>query len=102
MPDNPEYPAITYSIIGARPEPTLRTSGYQRYRVEFRCRDKVALNASTLREALREALEGYNGVLTDGTFLQDAQFIQLMDGYLDNPRVYVRMIEMYLFFCFPN
>jgi hypothetical protein len=102
MPENEVYPAITYMMIGARPDPTLDTSGYQRHRIEFRCRAENALQAIGLREALRHTLEGYNGPLTDGTLLQDVQFIQLADNYIDNPRLYVRMIEFYLFFCFPN
>jgi hypothetical protein len=102
MPENEVYPAITYMMIGARPDPTLDTSGYQRHRVEFRCRAENALEAIGLREALRNTLEGYNGVLTDGTFLQDVQFINLMDSFVENPRLYERTIEFYFFFCFPN
>jgi hypothetical protein len=85
---------------GRIPRSTLR--GYQRHRIEFRCRAENALEAIGLREALRHTLEGYNGVLTDGTFLQDVQFINLMDSYVENPRLYERTIEFYLFFCFPN
>lgn len=102
FPTGPSYPAMAYKIIGTRPGPTLDTSGMQRLRMEFECRAADALTASTMREALRELLEGYRGLLNDGTLLQDGQLIQMMDGYVDDPRVYVRMIEFYLFFNFSS
>ena len=102
FPPDPTYPAISYKLIGARPDPTLSTPGYQRFRYEFDCRAVDAVVAGDLRQALRQTLEGYNGLLNDGTFLQDGQFIQTVDDFADDPRVYRRMIEIYLFFNFSN
>lgn len=99
-PPGVAYPAMTWKLIAAKPSPTLSTSGFQRHRFEFCCFGVSPIDAETLRETLRKALEGYNGVLSDGTLLQDAQFIQALDSYEDDPRVYERMIELYLFFNF--
>lgn len=98
FPTGPTYPAMAFKWIGAKPNPTLRNSGYQRWRMEFECRDHTYALALAMRGALRSTLEGYNGVLSDGTFLQDAQFVQLRDDFEDDPRVYCCTIEFYLFF----
>jgi hypothetical protein len=102
LPQNSPLPAITYSFTGAHPDPTFKTSGFQRHRIEFKCRAETGTQASRLRETLRQTLEGYSGVLSDGTFLQDVQFCELADGYQEDARTFVRPIEFYLFFCFSN
>lgn len=97
-PTGATYPALTYKLIAAKPSPTLQTSGYQRWRIEFNCFAGTYDQAAALRAALRSTLEGFNGILGDGTFLQDAQFIQLGEDFEDDPRIYCLMIEFYLFF----
>ena len=98
VPKNPSYPALEYRIISATPRPTLSTSGYQRWRMEFTCKAKTAAAAASLVSAVRKALEGYDGVLSDGTLLQDAQFLQLRSTYDRDALVYERTLEFYLFF----
>lgn len=99
-PTGAAYPCITYKMIAAKPGPTLDTSGFQRWRVEFNCFSDTFSVAASLRAALRSTLEGFNGVLSDGTLLQDAQFIQLGDDFEDDPRIYCLIVEFYLFFNF--
>lgn len=100
LPTIPTYPCLRYKLISAKAEPTLSTSGYQRWRIQFDCFANTYASAVALRAAIRSALEGYRGTLIDGTYLQDAQFIQLGDDYEDDPRVYCAMSEFYLFFNF--
>jgi hypothetical protein len=100
LPTDPTYPCVLYKMIAAKPSPTMATSGFQRWRIEFDCFANTYLSAASLRSALRSTLEGYRGTLSDGTYLQDAQFIQLGDMFEDDARVYRAMIEFYLFFDF--
>jgi hypothetical protein len=98
LPTDPTYPCVLYKLISAKPSPTLSTSGFQRWRVEFDCFGQTYASAVAVRSAIRSTLEGYRGTLTDGTLLQDAQFVQLGDFYEDGARVYRCMLEEYLFF----
>lgn len=100
-PNNPTYPLMTYQIIAATPDPTLDTSGFQRWRIQFDCFDRnYRTGASALRTALIKALNGYQGVLSDGTNLQNAEFFNLTDFFNDDARAYRCMVEFYLYFTF--
>lgn len=101
-PPGVTYPAMTFYLVSAKPSPTLDTSGFQRHRYEFCCFGASPIDAETLREALRHALEGYRGLLSDGTLLQDAQLNGGDDSFEDDPRIYKRVIEFYLFFNFSS
>jgi hypothetical protein len=89
LPPGPTLPALTYRMISAKPSPTLTTSGFQRWRMQCDCFAETEAQAVGLREALRSTLEGYNGVLSDGTFLQDAQFVQLSDSFQDDASLHL-------------
>lgn len=102
LPTGPAYPCVLYKTIAAKPSPTLQTSGYQRWRIEFDCFAETYAGAAAVRSALRSTLEGFRGTLNDGTYLQDAQFIQLGDMFEDDARVYRCMVEFYLFFDFSS
>lgn len=102
LPTDPTYPCALYKTIAAKPSPTMDTSGFQRWRVEFDCFAYAYMDAAALRSALRSTLEGYRGVLSDGTSLQDCQFIQLGDMFEEDARVYRCMVEFYLYFDFSN
>lgn len=100
LPTDPTYPCVLYKWIGAKPDPTMDTSGFQRWRMEFDCFAQTPASAIALRSAIRQALEGHRGRLTDGTYLQDAQFTQLGDFFEDDARIPRAMIEFFLFFNF--
>jgi hypothetical protein len=102
VPKNPTYPALEFRIITETPDPTMDTSGYQRLRFEFTCKAATPSVAAALAGALRKLLEGYNGALSDGTFLQDAQFADFRGGYDRDALVYLRTIEFFLFFNFSS
>lgn len=102
LPEEPTYPAATYQMISARAEPTFETSGFQRWRIQFDCFGVAYPDASGLRDALIKALNGYQGVLSDGTILQNADFIQLTDYFYDQARIFRCMVEFHLYFTFSN
>jgi hypothetical protein len=102
LPTAPTYPAVRYQIISATPRPTLDTSGFQRWRIQFDCFGANYSDAASLRGALMKLLNGYQGVLSDGTNLQNVEFIQLMETFADDARTYKCSVEFYLYFCFSS
>lgn len=100
LPTEPTYPAATYQMISANPDPTLDTSGFQRWRIQFDCFGRSYSDAAGLRGALITALNGYLGTLNDGTRLQNAEFHNLTDFFYDASRTYRCMVEFYVYFTF--
>ena len=99
-------PAIVYRVIGGSSDATLETSGMQKLRVQFDC---YAVGSSTasgygvavgVREALRLLLNGYQGALPDGSFLDNADLIESRDVFMNDARQYVAEIEFRLLFTF--
>lgn len=100
LPTAPTLPALSYQIVGAMSKPTLNNSGFQRFRMQFDCWGQDYSDAVTLREALVKALNGYQGLLSDGTMLQNAQFIQPIDFFEHEALQYRCAVEFYLYFDF--
>ena len=99
LPEDPTLPAITYHVIGGASMPTLSTSGMQRLRMQFDCWGADYDDAATLRAALIAALNGYQGTLSDGTYLQYAQLIGPgTDFFEDAPRTFRCLCEFYLLY----
>lgn len=98
LPTGSAYPALTYQIVGSSSEPTFSTSGFQRLRVEINCWSDRYLDAVTLRDTVTAALDGFQGVLSDGTYLQNVQSLQTIDFFESDSRSYRAMAEFYLFF----
>lgn len=101
-PTSPQYPLIEFKEIGGKADPTLDTSGMQRDRFQFDCCGLTKSAAATLRDALRLTLNGYNGLLSDGTYLQDAVLINKGSSYSDDPRIYCATYEFYLLYNFTS
>lgn len=101
-PTSPLYPLIEYKGISLKSSPTLTTSGMQRDRYQFDCCAGDSLLAEQLRDVLRQTLNGYQGVLSDGTYLQNVLLNNMLDSYTDIPRIYCATIEFYLFYNFTN
>lgn len=98
LPKNPILPALVYRFVGGSQNATFTTRGMQRRRVEFYCFGNSALDADTLAAALVTALNGYAGTLSDGTILQNCDFIQEMDAYDYEALVFRRIVEFYFYF----
>lgn len=101
-PTDPTYPLIEYKEIGGRGSPTWDTSGMQRDRFQFDCFGKTKADAAALRDALRKTLNGYNGLLSDGTILQNAILIGKGSSYTEDPRIYSCTMEFYLLYNFTD
>lgn len=101
LPENPTLPALIYKFVGGRSTPTLTTSGMQRSRLEIDCYGATYDDASALRSAVIAALNGLQGQLADGTYLQNADLLNPgLDFFEDEPRQYRCMVEFYLFYTF--
>jgi hypothetical protein len=101
-PEEPVYPLIVVKEIAGRANPTLDTSGMQRDRFQFDCYGSSKNDASLLRDALRKTLNGYNGLLSDGTLLQNAVLMNKTSSFSGTPRIYCCTYEFYLFYNFTN
>ncbi|MGC1784453.1 MAG: DUF3168 domain-containing protein [Acidobacteriaceae bacterium] len=100
-PTGATYPAMTYRVIAGRARPTLNTSGMQRFRMQFDCYGATYGDAVDLRAAVGRLLNGYQGLLSDGTFLQNGIFLGPLDDFQDDARIYCCGVEFYLMFDFP-
>lgn len=98
LPENSTLPALTYQTVGSVSRDTLATAGMSRVRMEFNCWGADYLDAITLRAALIAALNGYQGLLSDGTQLQNARQLQSIDFFDHDARLYRAMTEFYLYF----
>ncbi len=101
-PENPVYPLIVMKEISGIGRETFDTSGMQRDRYQFDCQAKTKGEAMNLRDAVRQVLNGYQGMLSDGTYLQNAWVIGKMGGYKDDPRIYEATHEFYVLYNFTN
>jgi len=101
--DIAQYPCIGYQFVGGRSDPTLTTSGMQRSRVQLDCWATTPDLAKQLADAVRQALNGYQGLLTDGTLLQAGLLINPgVDLFSDDSRFFRRMLEFYLLYNFTD
>jgi hypothetical protein len=94
-------PALTFQVVGGRNDPTFEGSGMQWLRYQFDAHAKRKSEADAVRRALRDVLDGYTGTMTDGTYVQDCQFIQPIDYYDDGPLNFRCSSEFYFMFCLP-
>jgi len=102
-PDRVQYPCIGYQFVGGASAETLSTSGQQRSRVQIDCWGVTAESAKLLADAVRQALNGYQGLLTDGTLLLNAKMLHPgIDYFSDDSRFFRRMLEFYLLYNFTN
>jgi hypothetical protein len=102
LPTKPTLPAITYQSAGGAGEQTLNTSGFQRRRYQFDFYGLVYLDAEAVRDALVAFLNGYQGLLSDGTLLQNAEYLQPIDFDQQEALQYRCAVEFYLYFDFPR
>jgi hypothetical protein len=100
IPEGCTLPAVSYQVVGGSSAPTFNTSGMQKLRVQFDCHARHYKIADAVREALRSFLNGYYGLLADGTYLQNAEFLQPIDYFDNDSRQYRCGLEFYLYFTF--
>jgi hypothetical protein len=88
LPTGAKYPAIRYARISRIPKPTLTTSGMQFLRMQFDCHGESKADAEALAAAVESLLTGYQGLLSDGTFVQNVLFLGGPSGFEDDARTY--------------
>jgi len=100
------FPAMTYQVVGGTGQPGLKTSGPQRWRVQFDCYGVGTATASGysaakgVREALRLLLNGFSGALPDGSVVESILWIQPIDYFESAARQYRCACEFYVNFNF--
>lgn len=95
-------PGITYQIVAGQVKAGLATRGTQRWRLQVDCWSKAAyLEAASVRDAVRRALDLKTAQFTDGTKLLGAFFIQPLDFFAGENELYRCGAEFYLYFQFP-
>lgn len=102
LPEKPILPAIVYYTAGGTSEPTFETSGLQKLRYQFDCYGELFGDADRTRDALVAFLNGYQGTLSNGIVLQDAIYLQPIDGFKDAPRQFCLGVEFYFLFTLPR
>jgi hypothetical protein len=86
LPKNAALPAGTYTTVVTVSEPTLETSGAQKPLFQFDCYGNTALESETLRDALRVLLNGFTGLLDDGTYLDNVDLADMRGPKFDPDR----------------
>ncbi|HEY1213676.1 MAG TPA: hypothetical protein VGE93_08595 [Bryobacteraceae bacterium] len=98
---NGSLPATTIFVVGGESEPTFETSGMTRMRVQVDFWGGSYAEASALRHATVQFLNGWYGELPDGSYIQNIDLIQKSDGFEQESRLFRLMAEFYLFFTTP-
>ena len=91
LPTEPTLPAIDYKFVGGANQPTMDTTGVQRYRVEINCWGATYAQAVTLRHAVIKALSGYQ---SDNTSIQ---FLMPQDIFEPDLLQYRAVAEFYVY-----
>lgn len=102
LPIDSPMPALTFKVIGGSSDATFDTSGLQSPRIEFACFGATHLQACALRDTVRKFLNGYRGLLNDGTFVQGFLLIEPMDFDEQYAREFRCVLEMYCMFNFSD
>jgi hypothetical protein len=101
LTEQTEMPCVLYSFVGGSSTATFATAGMQRLRMQLDCWAADYDAAAALREAVVRALNGYQGQLSDGTFLSNAFMVNPgIDFFEDDSREVRCMVEFYLLFDF--
>lgn len=92
--DLAQYPLITYQSPSDRPldQNFGGPSGVTEMRVVFDCLALRYLDARTLARAVKTALNGFSGNLTDGSHVEDVE-TGMVDRFEDGSRVYCTSVH---------
>jgi hypothetical protein len=108
--DQADFPAATYREIGGSSMPTFETSGMQRERWQFDFysasidrKNDPGTRSSVMAAywAFRNLIEGYQGVLPDGSVMDNVEHIQRMVTFDDASRSHRVTCELYFYFTLP-
>jgi hypothetical protein len=94
LPDNPQFPLITYQTIVAPQSPTMDTSGQQHWQIQFDCWGRTFPEASGLRAALVKTLNGAVQLMSEGPLLQNAHLRNVSDDFASAFRAWRCMADI--------
>jgi len=104
LPEWQARPAMTFTGVGGSSRPTFNSYGEDSKRVQFDfyadAENGTFDDATDARDILRTYLDGYSGLLSDGTYLQMAEHIQPLDQFNNDARNFRCAAEYYLHYCF--
>jgi len=96
VPTNPTLPAIAYQVIASVESPAVNAPlGVVRSRLQIDCVASTYGEAVTLRDAVRQSLAGFMGVV-NGVTIQNTLPLTTRDLYEEVLLQYVARIELYL------
>lgn len=102
-PDATKYPCMAYKFVGGRSFPTADTTGGQRARLEVTCWGVAASDAKLLADAVRKALDGFSGQLSDGTQVSRIALLHPgIDFFSDDSLYFGRMLEFHILFTYTD
>lgn len=98
LPENTPLPAIRYTVVSGTSGATFDASGGpQCLRMQFDCFANDADTADALRNALTDLLDGFNGTLSEGTYVTIFSCMQI-DFFDSDPRQFRCAQEFYINF----
>jgi hypothetical protein len=97
LPDETtSFPALTYQIVSGLPEWSLDRSKYNEKRVQFDAWAYVYGDCKAILKQLEYALDGFDGMFSEGTRVISTISDVLVDDWNANARVY-RILADYIF-----
>lgn len=100
-PETPTFPLITYLVVSSKPQYALDGSQCGYKRLQFDAFGSSYADCKTVLRALRNALDGYTGTLTDGTRVLCALRGMEIDSFENDSRTYRSLTEYELTFVEP-
>ena len=94
LPDE-RMPALSYSTVAHTSDPGLETDGMQRIRIQFDAWAEQYGQALSIRNAVEQAVLGYVGALSDGTYVHNCLRISSTDFFQHEGLLYRCMFECY-------
>lgn len=95
MPEGYALPAIVYREIHGDGLMTMDGPDVMQFsRMEFGCYGNSYSESKVLARAVRQLLEGFTGVLSEGTVIGSMQRIGEVDAFEDAPFGYLTPVEM--------
>jgi Protein of unknown function (DUF3168) len=89
LPEGTNFPAIVYQVVATNPLTSMDgVNALQMKRMQIDCYGQTAVAAKTLAQAVHNALDGYRGVLSEGTVVQSCLPNQDVDEFEFDPQVF--------------
>lgn len=89
VPESSPYPCISYQTISEVSDNTSDgPSGYVDRRIQVDAWGKSYPDVRHAQDAVRQAIEGFSGTLSDGTVVMSVRSVNSFDGFESDARIY--------------